>query len=394
MFGVFAFPALLPTFFTAWQLTNTQAGWISGIYFAAYAAAVPILSSLTDRVDARLVYLVGAAVTALAALGFALIAGGFWSALVLRALAGIGLAGTYMPGVRILVDRYDGPKQARGIAFYTASFSLGTAASFLTAGVVEQAWGWRATFVVAAVAAVVAMAVVALALAPVKPQRAAVRSPLLDPRPVLRNRLAMSYVLAYGAHSWELFAMRSWLVAFLAFGLSLQPAKDAGDVGGAGNAGLAPTTVAMLSGLVATAASIAGAELAARYGLRRLIASVMLASAAIAMGIGFLAAVPYSVLIVVVLIYSIAVQMDSAALTIGATTAAEPGRRGATLAMHSLVGFGCAGVGPLVVGVILDLGDATRVWTWGLAFASIGLAAALGPIALWVLGEQARTPGH
>ena len=33
MAGVFAFPALLPTFVDEWSLTKTQAGWISGVYF-------------------------------------------------------------------------------------------------------------------------------------------------------------------------------------------------------------------------------------------------------------------------------------------------------------------------------------------------------------------------
>ncbi|MCH8138313.1 MAG: hypothetical protein IH926_05060 [Proteobacteria bacterium] len=36
--GVAAFPALLPTFIGEWQLTNTDAGWINGIYFAGYLA--------------------------------------------------------------------------------------------------------------------------------------------------------------------------------------------------------------------------------------------------------------------------------------------------------------------------------------------------------------------
>ncbi|MGZ8996809.1 MAG: MFS transporter, partial [Rhodospirillales bacterium] len=98
MVGVFAFPALLPTFAADWRLTNTQAGWIAGIYFAAYAGAVPLLVAATDRIDARRIYVFGAAVAALASAGFALLASGFWSALSLRALAGVGLAATYMPG--------------------------------------------------------------------------------------------------------------------------------------------------------------------------------------------------------------------------------------------------------------------------------------------------------
>ncbi len=76
MLGTFAFPALLPVFFAEWGLTNTEAGWISGIYFAGYTVAVPVLVSLTDRVDARLVWLCGAGLTAAAAAGFAIFAEG------------------------------------------------------------------------------------------------------------------------------------------------------------------------------------------------------------------------------------------------------------------------------------------------------------------------------
>jgi hypothetical protein len=35
------FPALLPIFQAEWALTNTEAGWISGIYFGAIAKREP-----------------------------------------------------------------------------------------------------------------------------------------------------------------------------------------------------------------------------------------------------------------------------------------------------------------------------------------------------------------
>src|SRR3546814_7755836 len=47
------FPALLPTFLAEWRMSNTEAGWISGIYYGGYVAAVPVLTGLTDRMDAR-----------------------------------------------------------------------------------------------------------------------------------------------------------------------------------------------------------------------------------------------------------------------------------------------------------------------------------------------------
>ena len=59
--GAFGVAALLPTLIPAWSLSNTEAGWISGIYYAAYTLVVPLLSSLTDRVDPKRIYLASVA---------------------------------------------------------------------------------------------------------------------------------------------------------------------------------------------------------------------------------------------------------------------------------------------------------------------------------------------
>lgn len=144
MVGVFTFPALLPWFIEAWGLTNTQAGWISGVYFAAYALAAPVLVALTDRMDARRVYVIGALVNVVACAGFALVANGFWAALLFRALGGAALAGTYMPGLRVLVDRVSPSVRPRAVPIYTACFSLGSAASYAASAAVADWAGWRA----------------------------------------------------------------------------------------------------------------------------------------------------------------------------------------------------------------------------------------------------------
>src|SRR6185503_19527762 len=111
--GAFGVAALIPTLIPVWSLTNTEAGWISGIYYAAYTLVVPLLSSLTDRVDPKRIYLGSVALTALAFAGFAWLATGFWAALVLRALMGVGWAGGYMPGLKALSDLAEGPQQSR-----------------------------------------------------------------------------------------------------------------------------------------------------------------------------------------------------------------------------------------------------------------------------------------
>jgi MFS family permease len=379
MAGAFAFPALIPRFIEVWNLTNTEAGWIAGIYFAGYTVAVPVLVSLTDRIDARLIFFLGVGLSAVAAAGFAFLAEGFWTAFVFRALAGAGLSGIYMPGLRTLVDRLDDFPKPRAVALYTACFALGGSVSFFAAGTLEQALGWRAVFVATSVLALLSGAVVALATRPGKPQRPVTKTALLDFRPVFRNRAAMAYILGYGVHGWELLGARSWMVAFLTFSLTLD----------GGTPVLAPATVAALAGMVAMVSSVGGQEVAARFGRRRVIAVMMLCSAAFSCAFGFTAPMPYFLVVALTLVYAALLQSDSAALTAGAVETAEPGRSGATLAVHSVAGFIGGFIGPLAMGMVLDLGGGDgSAPSWGLAFISLGVVGALGPIALIWLGRR------
>lgn len=384
MTGVFAFPALLPAFAQEWRLSNPEAGWIAGITFIAYALGAPLLLTATDRIDARRIYVAGALITALSSAGFASVASGFASGLVFRGLAGLGLAATYMPGLKVLVDRYQGERQSRAVAFYTSCFSLGTAASFFLAGEVTAMLGWRAAFAAAAFAAVIAALVVSR-LPAVRPVVAATASTGLAGLPaVFANRAAMSYVLAYGAHCWELFVWRSWMVAFVTYGISA--------LGLAQVPWPSPTTVATVSGLVAMAASIAGNELAEKLGRKRAVAGIMACSAACALSIGLALGVSYPVLVMVSLVYTAVIMLDSATLTAGAVAAAAPERRGATMAVHAAVGFGCAGIGPVVFGFVLDqAGGSGDAFAWWIAFAAVALTGVAGPVAL-MLGLKAQKP--
>ena len=58
--GAFTLPALLPGHMDRWSLSATEAGWLVGIFFAAYVVAVPVLVALTDRLPAGRICLIGA----------------------------------------------------------------------------------------------------------------------------------------------------------------------------------------------------------------------------------------------------------------------------------------------------------------------------------------------
>ena len=53
MLGISSFAALLPEMQAEWSLSNADAGWITGIYFAGYLVAVPVLVGLTDHRNPR-----------------------------------------------------------------------------------------------------------------------------------------------------------------------------------------------------------------------------------------------------------------------------------------------------------------------------------------------------
>jgi len=133
-------PALLPQIIDAWSLTSTEGGWLAGMISAGYMFAVVPLVAATDRVPARTVYLASAALSIASSFGVAL-SDTFAPALCFRALAGMGLAGMYMPGLRALTDGIDGRRRARIAALYTSSFTIGVALSFLL-GRAGIAWGW------------------------------------------------------------------------------------------------------------------------------------------------------------------------------------------------------------------------------------------------------------
>jgi len=157
-----------------------------------------------------------------------------------------------------------------------------------------------------------------------------------------------------------------------------------------GDSWLAPTVVATLSAMVAMMTSIGGNELADKFGRRRMVYVFLISAGVMALFLGFTPALPYGLVVVLVIIYAGLVQLDSATLTAGAVMAAEKGRRGSTLGLHALIGFSGGAIGPLVVGVVLDIAarigpQGDQIFPWGMAFASMGVVALLGPIAFWRL---------
>jgi len=366
-------PSILAAFLIPeWHLSGAQAGLLAGSGPAGYMCAVPVLATLTDRIDARKILVAGSALSALGTLLFGLFASSLWSGALFNALAGVGFAGAYMPGLKALTDRLAPGDSSRAITMYTSSFSLGVGLSFLVSQLVAEAWGWRTASVVTACGPLV-MIMVCLLLRPVEPKP--VQGRLLDFAPVLQNTEAMGFVLGYGAHCFELYGIRTWLVAFWTF-VAMKNAQSVSI--------LTPVVVSVVFSVLAMPASILGNEFALRIGRHRAITAVMLGSAAVALLIGLFADKSPLFLLPLILAYAITVPADSGALTSGMAMAAHPSYRGATMAMHSTIGFSLSALGAWLVGIALDsAGGPLSPSGWTAAFSVLAAGILAGPVALY-----------
>jgi predicted MFS family arabinose efflux permease len=270
-----------------------------------------------------------------------------------------------MTGLKLLADQVDKNLMSRATAGHAASIGISGAVSFACADIFADAFGWQSAFLIAGGTAILAWLLVALLVprrvSPLPP--AADGQALFDFRPVFRNRSAMAYAVAYCIHTLEMNALRGWGVAFLAYVAASTGAE----------ARFSPTYVLTALGVIGTFASVFGNEAAMRWGRVRLITLAMLASVAVSASLGYLGTLSYSLAVALLLVYGFVVWLDSSSLTAGAAGTAEPSRRGATLAVHSMLGYSGGFVGPLMIGYTLDLAGGMSRTGWGVSFGLVAL---------------------
>jgi len=339
--------AALPLLRTEWKTSSAELGWVVSAYLLGYAAAVLVVLPLTDRVRPSRVIAIGALVTALANLGFAFAAHDVISASALRVVAGFGLAGVYMPGVRLVAQSSDPARRGRAVGLYVAAFYLGGSLSFLATGLLLEPFGWRGAALILGAIGLAALPVAVISSRGI-PETTGERAHL-DLR-VLRNPPLVRTIAAYVGHSWELFIVRAWLAAFLAAAFALR--------------GLSPTDAsatasqwaALLLALGVPGVFIGG-WLSDRVGRTRAAILYALGSGAISIGFGTMLFAPWPAIVAVGAIYGALVAADSAVYSTAVTELAPAARIGSAQALQAVAGFGIGSLGPVVAGIALDLGS-------------------------------------
>jgi predicted MFS family arabinose efflux permease len=316
-------PALLPQFIEAWSLTNTEAGWLAGIVSAGYMLVVIPLVRLTDRRPARQIYLASSALSAVSCFGMAL-CDSLLPALAFRALAGIAMAGMYMPGLRALTHGAEGATRARIAAWYTSSFTIGASLSFLF-GRVGTLLGWRSAFIIAGILGAAGVLIAWAGLPRGGSRREEKPQPLLDFRPVLANRDVLALIVGYAAAIWGCVGLRQWIVVFLTFCAGEQAADPA--------QAWIILVVGALINFLGVPAGLIGNELSIRYGLRTIATLVFLLSALAGGLFGFTALLPYIAVLGVSVMAGFIVQGNFSNLTSGVLAVAAPRYLGATIGL-------------------------------------------------------------
>src|SRR2546430_4300223 len=287
---------------TEWNASSAELGWVVSAYPCGYGAGVLAVLPLPDRVRPARVIAIGALVTAIANLGFGFAAHDVISASVLRVISGFGLAGVYMPGVRLIAQTADPARRGGAVGLYVAAFYLGGSLSFLATGLLLGPFGWRGAALILGAIGLAALPVAVISSRGI-PGTTGERAHL-DLR-VLRNAPLVRTIAAYVGHSWELFIVRAWLAAFLAAAFALR--------------GLSPTDAsatasqwaALLLALGVPGVFIGG-WLSDRVGRTRAALLYALGSGAISIGFGMLLSAPWPAVVAIGGLYGGLVAADSA----------------------------------------------------------------------------------
>jgi MFS family permease len=370
LLGFACYAVVLTTLQEEWHLSNLESGLIASAFFFGYMLAVPLATALTDRVDARKVYLVGGLSATFGLLGMAFFAFNFWTALIFMAINGAGLAGTYMPGLKILSDRIQTGELTRHIAFYTAFFGIGTGFSYLCSGWILSAFGWHYVFAIIALGPFTAFLIVLLFIPPLQHEKwkGPINIRVHDIFPVdkwklvLQDKNASGFIFGYTAHSLELFASRSWLVAFFAFCTVVTGETFF----------LAATTLAGIINFFGVPSSILGNEIALRIGRQKWVCIVMITSAVLGIALACSTGQSWWLIFALAVGHAIFIMADSSTLTAGLVISAQENIKGAAMGLHSLMGFGGGLLGPAIFGFMLDIsGSRASQSSWIWAYVSV-----------------------
>ncbi|HEX7117385.1 MAG TPA: MFS transporter, partial [Longimicrobiales bacterium] len=333
LFGMslwFTASAVSPQLREIWALDAQQAAWLTTVVQLGFVAgtAIAALLNLADVVPARS-YFAASALLGAVANALLVVAPGYRTALALRFLTGLFLAGVYPPAMKMIATWF---RDGRGLAIGTVvgALTLGKATPYLTRAIGGAAL--EPVVLAASGGAIAASLLVAHGYrdGPFPFARRPFSWRLVGA--VVRDRPTRLATAGYLGHMWELYATWSLVSIFFADFFGRRAADPAG---AEGLASLVGFLVIAMGGLGAV---LAGAW-ADRLGRERITIWAMLVSGACSLTVGWLMDAPAWAVVTLALVWGFAVVADSAQFSAIVTEVAPKHAVGTALTLQTSLGF-------------------------------------------------------
>ena len=368
----FAASAVAPQLSAIWGLDATQAGWLTTIVQLGFVAGTAITAALNiaDIVPSRTLF-AASALTGAAVNAGILVAGSFDTALVLRFLTGLCLAGVYPPAMKMIATWF---RAQRGLAIGTVvgALTIGKATPYLVHAIPGA--GVQPVVLIASICALAAALLVAFGYREGPYPFAARPFSWKLVADVVRVRDWRLSTGGYLGHMFELYAFWTWIPAFLAASTA---ASAASFRPGSGMVSL----IAFGTIAVGGAGCVWGGLTADRLGRERLVTIALAASGSCCLLVGFLFGRSMWMLAPLALIWGFFVVADSAQFSALVTESVPAHAVGTALTIQTSLGFLLTMFPMQLIPVLAR----TSGWRWAFAILSIGPAAGI-----WAVRRLAR----